>query len=115
MKKLAVLCSLLLVAAVASAQTATQQTEPAKPAKPAVMKTHVVEAEVVSTDAMAKTLTIKGEKENKVLKVDAAAVAQLKDLKAGEKVKLTCRDNEKGEHEAITKIAVEKAPAPKQK
>jgi uncharacterized lipoprotein YajG len=113
MKKLAILCSILLVAAVASAQATTQQTEPAKPAKPAVMKTHVVEAEVVSADATAKTLTIKGEKENKVLKVDTVAVAHLKDLKAGEKVKLTCRDNEKGEHEAITKIVVEKAPVKK--
>jgi uncharacterized lipoprotein YajG len=115
MKKLAIMLSMLLVAAVASAQTTTQKTEPAKPAKPAAVKTHVVEAEVVSADATAKTLTIKGEKENKVLKVDEAAVAHLKDLKAGEKVKLTCRDNEKGEHEAITKIAVEKAPAPKEK
>ncbi len=47
------------------------------------------------------------------MKVDAAAATHLKALKAGEKVKLTCRDNEKGEHEAITHITVEKAPAKK--
>ncbi len=31
----------------------------------------------------------------------------------GEKVKLTCRDNDKGDHEAITHIVVEKTPAKK--
>jgi hypothetical protein len=112
MKKLAIMLSMLLVAATASTQTTPQKAEPAKPA---AMKTHVVDAEVVSADATAKTLTIKGETENKVLKVDAVAVGHLKNLKAGEKVKLTCRDNEKGEHEAITKIVVEKTAAPKQK
>jgi uncharacterized lipoprotein YajG len=111
MKKLAIMLSMLLVAAVASAQTTTQKTEPVKPAKSAEMKTHVVEAEVVSADAKANTLTIKGDPENKVLKVDAVAATHLMHLKAGEKVKLTCRDNEKGEHEAITKITVETAPA----
>jgi len=45
--------------------------------------------------------------------VDAAAAAHLKTLKAGEKVKLTCRDNDKGEHQAITHITMEKAPAKK--
>ena len=41
------------------------------------------------------------------LAVDATAVGSLKDLKAGDKVKLTCRDNDKGEHQAVTKIAKE--------
>ncbi len=76
-------------------------------------KTHVVEAEVVSADATAKTLTIKGEGGEKTVPVDAAAAAHLKTLKAGEKVKLTCRDNEKGEHQAITHITVEKAKTTK--
>jgi FtsP/CotA-like multicopper oxidase with cupredoxin domain len=110
MKKLALLlCGLLVVAGVASASQATTPAKPAKPAAAAV-KTHTLEAEVVSADATAKTLTIKGDP-NKTMPVDASAVAHLKDLKAGEKVKLTCRDNEKGEHQAITHIAVEKAPA----
>ena len=115
MKKLSILFSMLLVAAVASTQATAQTTEPAKPAKPAAVKTHLVEAEVVSMDVAAKTLTVKGEPDNKVLKVDAAAVPHLKTLKAGEKVKLTCRDNASGEHEAITKIVVEKTPKPAQK
>jgi len=109
MKKLALLfCAVFVVAGVASA---AQATAPAKPAAAAV-KTHVVEAEVVSMDVTAKTLTIKGEP-NKTMPVDATAVSHLKTLKAGEKVKLTCRDNDKGEHQAITHITVEKAPATK--
>ena len=55
MKKLTLLlCGLFVVAGVASA---AQATAPAKPTKPmaTAMKTHVVEAEVVSADATAKT------------------------------------------------------------
>jgi hypothetical protein len=109
MKKLTLLlCALFVVAGVAYA---SQATAPAKaaPAKAApAVKTHVVEAEIVSADVAAKTLTIKGDP-NKTVPVDASAVASLKSVKAGEKVKLTCRDNDKGEHEAITHITVEKA------
>ena len=112
MKKLTLLvCALFVVAGVASASQAPAPAQPAKPAA-AVAKTHVVEAEVVSADVTAKTLTIKGDP-NKTVPVDAAAVASLKTLKAGEKVKLTCRDNDKGEHEAISHITVEKVPAKK--
>jgi hypothetical protein len=109
MKKLTLLlCALLVVAGVASA---SQATAPATATKPAA-KTHVVEAEVVSADATAKTLTVKTDKGEQTVKVDAAASSHLKTLKAGEKVKLTCRDNDKGEHEAVTHITVEKAPKP---
>lgn len=112
MRKLALLlCALLVVVGVASA---SQAPAPAKADKPvaAAVKTHTVEAEVVSADVAAKTLTIKAEP-NKTVAVEGAALAQLKDLKMGEKVKLTCRDNDKGEHQAITDIKVEKAPAAK--
>jgi FtsP/CotA-like multicopper oxidase with cupredoxin domain len=113
MKKLTLLlCALFVVAGVASASQATAPAKaadaPKAMAAPAAAKTHVVEAEVVSADATAKTLTIKGDP-NKTVPVDAAAVASLKNVKAGEKVKLTCRDNDKGEHQAITHITVEKA------
>jgi hypothetical protein len=108
MKKLVLLlCALFIVAGVASA---AQATAPAKPAAPAA-KTHVVEAEVVSADAVAKTLTVKTEQAESTMKVDAEAAKHLKALKAGEKVTLTCRDNDKGEHEAISHITVEKTPA----
>jgi glucose/arabinose dehydrogenase len=115
MKKIALLvCGLMVVAgaAFAAQSTAAKPATKAAPAKAAMAKTHVVEAEVVSADAAAKTITIKGEP-NKTMPVDAAAAAHLATLKAGEKVKLTCRDNDKGEHEAITHIAVEKAAAAK--
>jgi ABC-type Fe3+-hydroxamate transport system substrate-binding protein len=111
-KKLALLlCALLVVVGVASA---SQAPAPAKADKPmaTALKTHVVEAEVVSADVAAKTLTIKAEP-NKTVTVEGEALAQLKNLKMGEKVKLTCRDNDKGEHQAITDITVEKAPAKK--
>jgi len=104
MRKLALLLSVLLVAGVASAQTTAPAK--AKDTAPAV-KTHVVEAEVVSADATAKTLTIKGDP-NKTVAVDTAAVGSLKNLKSGDKVKLTCRDDAKGEHQAITHITMEK-------
>jgi hypothetical protein len=108
MKKLTLLvCALFVVASVASASQAPAPAKVDKPVATAV-KTHVVEAEVVSADATAKTLTIKGEP-NKTVTVEGAALAQLKDLKMGEKVKLTCRDNDKGEHQAITDIKVETA------
>ena len=112
MKKLALLlCALLVVVGVASASQAPAPAKVDKPVATAV-KTHVVEAEVVSADVTAKTLTIKAEP-NKTVTVEGAALAQLKDRKMGEKVKLTYRDNDKGEHQAITDIKVEKAPATK--
>ena len=109
MKKLAtLLCAVALVAVANLAAKADEAKPAAAPAKQATAaeKTHVVEAEVVSADATAKTLTIKGEP-NKTVAVDATAIGSLKDLKAGDKVKLTCRDNDKGEHQAVTKIAKE--------
>ena len=112
MKKTALLLSaFFVVAGVATAAAPKPVTKPAHAAttQAATGKTHVVEAEVVSADPTASTLTVKGEKENAILKVDASAAGQLKALKAGQKVKLTCRDNDKGEHEAVTHIAAEKA------
>ena len=109
MKKLAtLLCAVALVAVANLAAKADEAKPAAAPAKQATAaeKTHVVEAEVVSADAVAKTITIKGDP-NKTVAVDATAVGSLKDLKAGDKVKLTCRDNDKGEHQAVTKIAKE--------
>jgi hypothetical protein len=123
MKKFALLLSFVFVAGVAVAQdaakaapeaakapAAAKSAETAK-AAPAAAKTHEVAAEVVSADAAKKTLTIKGETENKTVPVEGKAVAALKSVKAGEKVTLTCRDNEKGEHQAV--VAIKAAPAEK--
>ena len=114
MKKFALLLSLIVVAGVAFAQEAAKTTAPAKAQESPAMKTHELTADVVSIDAAKNTITLKGEKGNNTAPVEGKALASLKDIKAGEKVTVTCRDNEKGEHQAVTAIkAAEKAPAEK--
>ena len=111
MKKFALLLSLIFVAGVALAQEPAKPTAPAKPAHakaatkaaPAV-KTHDVTTEVVAIDTVKHTITLKGEKENTTAPVEGKALAHLKNVKTGEKVTVTCRDNEKGEHQAVTEI-----------
>jgi Cu/Ag efflux protein CusF len=72
-------------------------------------KAHQVKAEVVSIDVEAKNLTIKDDKgETKTAPVLEKAVPTLKTLKAGDLVTLTCEDNDKGEHQAVSAIKVEK-------
>lgn len=103
MKKLALLLSLVFVAGVAAQEA--KKAEPAQAADKAVtVKTHEVQAEIVSVASDGKTLTIKGEKENKTVPVDEKAVAAVKALKAGDKATLICRDTDKGEHEAVTGV-----------
>jgi hypothetical protein len=112
MKKFALMFALVGVAGVSAAQD-TKPVEPAKAAKvqatakteaKMTAKTHEVEAEIVSYDAAAKTLTIKGTPDNATFPVDAKAVASVKELKAGDKATLLCRDNEKGEHQAVAGV-----------
>jgi len=68
-------------------------------------KKHDVTAEVVSVDAAAKTITIKGDGgQNKTVPVSGDAVKSLETVKAGDMVVLTCMDNVKGEHQAVTAI-----------
>ena len=62
-------------------------------------------------DAVKNTLTLKGEKENKTVPVEGKAIASLKDVKAGSKVTLTCKDDDKGAHQAVVEIK----PAPEKK
>jgi hypothetical protein len=121
MKKFALLLSFVFAAGVAVAHEGTKAPASAEAkattaththAAKAAMKTHKVEAEVVSTDAAAKTITIKSETgENKTAPVEGKAVAELKTVKAGGTYMLTCRDNEAGEHQAV--IAIAQAPAVK--
>lgn len=101
MKPMVLALSTLLAAGLASAAVPTA---PAKAAAPAV-KAHVMEAEVVSVDAAAKTLTIKGTPDNKTLNVAASAASHLASLKAGEKVKLTVHED------TVTHIVVAKHAA----
>ena len=68
-------------------------------------KTHDETAEVVSIDEKAKTITIKDAKgENHTAPLLGTAVTEAKALKAGDKVTVTCQDNEKGDHEGVTAI-----------
>ncbi len=101
MKKLALLVCTVFVAALVVAQVSPLL---------AAAKTHNLTAEVVSVDIEGKTLTIKDDKgETKTAAVLGKAVDSLKSLKAGEMVRLTCQDNEKGEHQGISAIKIEKA------
>jgi len=116
MKKFLLPLALILVAGVAVAQAAETKSaakasaKTSAPAK-AATKHHVVEGEVVSADAAAKTITVKVAGEDKTVPVHGKAAARLSSLKAGEKVALTCVDNEKGEHQYVSAIKVEKAAA----
>jgi hypothetical protein len=123
MKKFALLLSLVFVGGVAVAQEtktappAKAKAEAQKPAEmPAAAKTHEVAAEIVSVDVVKNTITVKGEKENAIFPVEGKAVGSLKMMKTGEKVTLTCKDDEKGAHKAVVAIktaAPAKAPEPK--
>ena len=78
-------------------------------------KTHDVKGEVVSVDLTAHTLTFKDDTgANKTVPAMGKALDTLKTLKAGDKVTLTCTDNDKGEHQGVSAIKVEKPTAPPQ-
>lgn len=117
MKKFALLLSVVFAAglAVADEKKAATKTETKSEAKAdankaVAGKTHEVEAEVVSIDAKAKTVTIKGEKENKTIPVlNEKALASLKVGKAT----LICQDTEKGDHQGVTGVKEAAAPAKK--
>lgn len=121
MKKFALLLSVVLVPGLTLANEAktakpAEKAPAATKAAPAVEKTHDVAAEIVSVDGVKKTVTIKGEKDNMTAPVDEKAWTSVKDLKAGQKVTLICRDNEKGEHLGVSGVKAEaKAPAAPEK
>lgn len=93
MKKWAPVLATLMALVVATAYAAQQ---------PAKGKTHQVSGEVVSVDSTGKTVTLKtAEGQTSTLAVEGAALKRLANLKAGETITATCRDNEKGEHQAI--------------
>jgi len=123
MKNLTLLLSLLLVAGVAFATEniapttgATDEKAPvaaAQSKKPA-MKIHYFTTEVVSTDVDKKEITIKSDKgENHTASVEGKAVASLTSLKAGDKIAITYRDDDKGDLQAVTAIKAIKATSKK--
>jgi heme-binding NEAT domain protein len=119
MKKFLLPLALMLAAGVAVAQAAETKSaskataKTSASAKAPAHKSHIVDAEVVSADAAAKTITVKVDGEDKTVPVHGKAAARLGSLKAGEKVALTCVDNAKGEHEYVSAIRIEKAAAMK--
>jgi Cu/Ag efflux protein CusF len=79
----------------------------AGPAKLAAAKakTHMVVTEVVKADTEGKKLTVKGPNNTEMtLPCEGKAVAELQSVKPGEKVDVMCKDNDKGQHEAIVGI-----------
>src|SRR5258706_12768259 len=96
MKRLATVLGILFVVAVAVGMTSQAI---------AGGKTHDVKATVVSVDIEHKQITIKDEAgAEHPAPVMGKAVAELKGLKAGDAVTVTCHDNEKGEHEGVEAI-----------
>jgi hypothetical protein len=111
MRKSVFAVALLFLAgmSLALSQAPPAQAPPAPPQE-TKGKTHEVTVDVISTDLTAMTMTIKGEDgQDKTVPVKKSALEGLKKVKAGDKVILTCQDNEKGEHEAITAIRLAKS------
>src|SRR6058998_1030499 len=71
----------------------------------AMGKTHDMKGTVVSVNVEGKSITFKDDSGASVTAavLDAAA-GSLKNVKAGDYVTLTCQDNDKGQHEGITRI-----------
>jgi len=96
MKRLGSILSTILIVALALAIPA---------AALAAGKTHEMKGKVVSIDAKANTMTFTDEKgESHTAPLMDKAIKEASGVKAGEKVSLTCQDNEKGEHTGITAI-----------
>jgi len=73
-------------------------------------KTHDLSGTIVSVDPEGKKLTFKDDTGTSMtVPVLEKAVPSLKSLKSGQKVVLTCQDNEKGDHEGVTAIRVEES------
>ena len=97
MQKLAIpLMSLVLMAGVASAQQSSPSMPATKSEKATTSRSHSnrMKAEVVSTDPVAKTITLKTDSGEKTMKVEGRrTVRRLKSLKAGEEVWVTSREH----------------------
>lgn len=64
-------------------------------------KYHKVDAEVVSADAKGMTITVKVEGAEHTEKVSALAKNRLGEVKAGDKVVLSCKDADGGHREVV--------------
>jgi hypothetical protein len=96
------------------AQQPAQKPQPPAPAAAAAPqtagRTHTVDVELVSVDQKAHTIAYKDAAGKTVAApLQARAEKEAAALRAGDRVRLTCQDNAKGEHQAIT--AVQRVPA----
>src|SRR5436309_10555672 len=68
-------------------------------------KSHKMTVELVSVDMEAKTITVKDEKgETQTAPLLGKTIEAVKNYKVGDKLVVTCQDNEKGEHQGVTHI-----------
>jgi hypothetical protein len=114
MRKSILPLSLALIASAALAQDPPPpQERQATPSPAAKAATKELTAQVVSTDPTAKTITVKKEgaagdpmtaAAETTLPVEAEAVADLKTITPGEKVKLVCKTDSAGKETAVTVI-----------
>ena len=113
MKKFSMLLSFVLAAGVAFVAAQDKAPASAKTAAPAAKaapaKTHNVDGEFVSFDAAKKTMTLKTDSGETTAPVMGKALTQVKSIKAGDKVTVTCKDKADGTHEGA--IAIKKAVA----
>jgi Cu/Ag efflux protein CusF len=107
MTRVAILVVALLMAAVLLIQA---------PPAAAMGKTHDLSGVVVSVNIEGKTITLKDTTgASMTYPVLDSATGDLKNLKGGENVTLTCQDNEKGEHQGIARIQSAAAAGDKKK
>ncbi len=78
-----------------------------------VLKTRTVDAEIVKIDAAAKAITFKAEGAEKTAPCGGLCPSQLKTIKAGDKVTLTCVDD--GDGKSCREIRLLKKPLPARK
>jgi hypothetical protein len=97
-----------LAAVLGAGLAAAQSDKPAEHPR----KYHSVDAEVVSADTAAMTITVKVAGEEHTERVSALAKTRLGVVKAGEKVTLSCKDVE-GNHREVVAIRAAKAATAK--
>jgi ribosomal protein S1 len=100
MRKASLLFAVLAIVALVAAPVSALAT--------GTTKTHDVKVTVVSTDAAAKTMTVKMDNgEEKTVPVMGAAINKMKNVKPGQQITCVCTDNDKGEHQGISDIKAE--------
>jgi hypothetical protein len=101
-------CGAFVLAVGAAVVLRAQSNAPADQPK----KYHTVEAEVVSANEKDMTITVKVEGEEHTEQVSALARTRLSGVKAGDKVRLSCKDIE-GKHREVVSIRPAKEAAKK--